>query len=26
MEAGAERCGATATARILDDFVARAAT
>ena len=24
MEAGAERCGATATARILDDFVARA--
>ena len=25
MEAGAERCGATATARILDDFVARAA-
>jgi deoxyribose-phosphate aldolase len=25
MEAGAERCGATATATILDDFVARAA-
>jgi deoxyribose-phosphate aldolase len=24
MEAGAERCGATATATILDDFVARA--
>jgi deoxyribose-phosphate aldolase len=24
MEAGADRCGATATARILDDFVARA--
>jgi deoxyribose-phosphate aldolase len=26
MEAGAERCGATATARILDDFLARAGT